>query len=62
MSIDVIVLSSAAVGDALSIDVGSVSSVDTHGNRLLGSFYFVFLFMTCNNLKTNISTKLIKTN
>ena len=51
MSIDAKVLSSVAAGDALSIDVGSVSSVNTHGNRLLGSFYFVFLFMTYNNLK-----------
>ena len=57
MSIDVKMLSSVAAGDVLSIDVGSVSSVDSLGNRLLGSF-----FMTCKFFKTNISTKLIKTN
>ena len=41
MSIDVNVLTSVAAGDVLSIDVGSGSSVDTHGNRLLRSFYFL---------------------
>ena len=42
MSTDVRMLISVAEGDALSIDVGSVSSVDIHGNRLLGSI-FVFV-------------------
>ena len=43
MSNDVKVLTSVAAGDVLSIDVGSVLSVDTHGNRLLGSFIFIFI-------------------
>ena len=51
MSIDVKVLTSVAAGDVLLIDVDSVSSVDTLGNRLLGSFSLSFFFMTCKNLK-----------
>ena len=40
MSTDVRMLISVAAGDAMSIDVDSVSSVDTDGNRLRGSFFF----------------------
>ena len=63
MSIDVRMLSSVMAGVVLSIDIGMVSSVDIRGNRLLGSvFCFLLFFMTCKNSKTNISTKLMKTN
>ena len=44
MSTDVMMLLSVDAGKAMSIDVDSFASVDTDGNRLLGSFLF-FLFL-----------------
>ena len=45
MSTDVRMLVSVDAGVVLSIDVDSVSSVDTKDNRLLGSVFVSFLFL-----------------
>ena len=44
-------------GKVLSSDVGLFASVDTDGNRLLGSF-----FLDLQSIKTNINRKSIKLN